>query len=368
MDINNIKKQYTCLICQNIFLEPIKLTKCDHKMCSRCIKDYSSTQQQLNCPSCKTPFEITDIIPDENLIQRMMNIKVKCECNQIMTLFQYSMHCDICAANKNKFKNEEKAKDKNIEINNRHVFDYEIEKSHNDYEEPEKEMIASKETFCNIVNNDKENKLYDFEKKFLIAYLKSDLYFGKLFEKKVGKYFQSLIEQPRQKITFLISNKNPQNILMQSARIDLADCLLDYLENKFIVLNDSTGKEKIESRILTLEELKINQKDMFSELNKLMELIEDQESKNFIIANIGMNENIAGFIFSSRLFFQSELNRKSKKVKITMDINEEDTNKITYDFLDSNETVVFSTVVNKKIFGTQFGGIILIESNCWETS
>lgn len=149
---------------------------------------------------------------------------------------------------------------------------------------------------------------------------------------------------------------------MQSARIDLAACLLDYLEDKYIVLNDSTDKKKIESRIITLEELKINQKIMFLELNKIMEFIEDMESKNFIIANIGINENFANFIFSSRLFFQSDLNRKSKKVKITMDINKEDTNKITYDFLDSSETVVFSTVVNKKRFGAQFGGIIEIES------
>ena len=101
---------------------------------------------------------------------------------------------------------------------------------------------------------------------------------------------------------------------------------------------------------------------MFLELNKIMELIEDKESQNFLVANIGTNENIANFIFSNRLFLRSDLNRKSKKVKITIDINKEDINKITYDFLDSNETVVFSTVVNKKKFGTQFGGIIEIES------
>lgn len=46
-----------------------------------------------------------------------MSIKVKCECSQIMTLLQYSNHCDTCAASRNKFKNEEKAKDKNNEIN-----------------------------------------------------------------------------------------------------------------------------------------------------------------------------------------------------------------------------------------------------------
>jgi len=74
------------------------------------------------------------------------------------------------------------------------------------------------------------------------------------------------------------------------------------------------------------------------------------------------NENVANFIFSSRLFLESELKRKSKKVKIKTNTNKRDNNKITYDFLDSNGAVVFSTKVNKKIFGAQFGGIISIES------
>lgn len=73
-----------------------------------------------------------------------------------------------------------------------------------------------------------------------------------MFEKKVGEYFQSLIDQPRQKITFRFSNKNPETMLLESACIDLASCLLDYLEDKYIVLNDSSDKKYIEPRILTL--------------------------------------------------------------------------------------------------------------------
>lgn len=64
--------------------------------------------------------------------------------------------------------------------------------------------------------------------------------------------------------------------------------------------------------------MKKYQSDMFLELNKITELIEDKESKNFLIANIGTNENIANFIFSSRLFLESDLKRQYKKVKITM--------------------------------------------------
>ena len=392
-------------------------------MCSKCLKDYTVNQQKLNCPTCNTPFQITDIIPDENLNKRMMDIKIKCECNQIMTLFQYSSHCNICAVISNKFKNEEKNKDKKIEINldkiksfkqtfdctlceaknfdradyikhisnkhrnekgicsicknqpceehysinniyehinNRHIF--ETGDDYNNNEQLGKSMIVSKETFNCIINNDKEKRLYDFEKNFLIKYLKSNFDFGALFEKKVGKYFQSLIEQPRKQITFLVSDKNPIKIELQSARIDLASCLLDYLKDKFIVLNDSTDLKQIESRILSLQELKKYQSDMLMELNKIMELIEEKESKNFLILNICINENVANFIFSSRLFLESELKRKSKKVKIKTNTDKRDNNKITYDFLDSNGTVVFSTMLNKKKFGAQFGGIISIES------
>ena len=423
MDINNVKADYSCLYCQNIYVEPKKLIKCGHSMCSKCLKDYTVNQQKLNCPTCNTPFQITDIIPDENLNKRMMDIKIKCECNQIMTLFQYSSHCNICAVISNKFKNEEKNKDKKIEINldkiksfkqtfdctlceaknfdradyikhisnkhrnekgicsicknqpceehysinniyehinNRHIF--ETGDDYNNNEQLGKSMIVSKETFNCIINNDKEKRLYDFEKNFLIKYLKSNFDFGALFEKKVGKYFQSLIEQPRKQITFLVSDKNPIKIELQIARIDLASCLLDYLEDKFIVLNDSTDLKQIESRILSLQELKKYQSDMLMELNKIMELIEEKESKNFLILNICINENVANFIFSSRLFLESELKRKSKKVKIKTNTNKRDNNKITYDFLDSNGAVVFSTKVNKKIFGAQFGGIISIES------
>ena len=45
--------------------------------------------------------------------------------------------------------------------------------------------------------------------------------------------------------------------------------LLDYLEEKYIVLKDSTDQKTIQSKILTLEELKKFQSEMFLELNKI---------------------------------------------------------------------------------------------------
>ena len=127
MDINDIKEQYTCLICQNIFTNPIKLEKCGHNMCSDCINNFSNTQKELKCPLCRAPFLKSEIIQDQNLINDMSNKQVKCECGQILPLIQYSSHSDNCPVILNKLKEE--AKNKKIEINpekigtNRQTFD-----------------------------------------------------------------------------------------------------------------------------------------------------------------------------------------------------------------------------------------------------
>ena len=127
MDINSIKDQYTCLICQNIFSNPIKLSKCGHNMCFNCITNYKASQSTPNCPLCRTPFQESEIIPDQNLANEMMVKNVKCECGQIMQLNQYSAHSDNCVVIINKMKDE--AKNKKIEINpekigkNRQTFD-----------------------------------------------------------------------------------------------------------------------------------------------------------------------------------------------------------------------------------------------------
>ena len=127
MDINQIKDQYTCLICQNIFSNPIKLSKCGHNMCSNCINNYSVIKKKLECPLCRTPFQKSEIILDKNLNAEMANKQVKCECGQIMPLNQYSFHSDNCPVIINKMNNA--AKNKNIKIKkdkigkNRQTFD-----------------------------------------------------------------------------------------------------------------------------------------------------------------------------------------------------------------------------------------------------
>ena len=129
MDINSIKDQYTCLICQNIFVDPVKLKNCAHEFCKECIDSYSNgqSQKQTACPLCRTSFEVSDIIPDNSLKIEMSQKKVKCECGKEMFLNQYSKHSENCKTILNEMNKQ--MKNKNIAIQqdkiqkNRQTFD-----------------------------------------------------------------------------------------------------------------------------------------------------------------------------------------------------------------------------------------------------
>ena len=130
MDINTVKDQYTCQICQNIFTDPVKLSICSHIFCKNCIDNYTNTQNinsTFQCPLCRTPFSINEIIQDINFQNTINKLQIKCECGSIMTLNEYKSHSDACAATINKM-NEEMKKG-NIKIQqdkiqkNRQTFD-----------------------------------------------------------------------------------------------------------------------------------------------------------------------------------------------------------------------------------------------------
>ncbi len=133
MDISNIKDQYTCLICQNIFNNPVKISKCNHNFCNDCLNNYINTQppnpnnQEYHCPMCRSPFSVNEIFLDNNLNTEINNKLVKCDCGQTMYLNQYSNHSDTCQTIINKMNDQ--MKNKNIKIQqdkvqkNRQTFD-----------------------------------------------------------------------------------------------------------------------------------------------------------------------------------------------------------------------------------------------------
>jgi hypothetical protein len=130
MDINSIKDQYTCLICQNIFKNPVKLTGCGHIFCKDCIDSYSIGQGNTSsptCPLCRAKFQNEDVVPENSLRNEMNKKKVKCECGKQMFLSEYSTHSDNCQVILNQMKLQ--MENKNIKIQkdkvqkNRQTFD-----------------------------------------------------------------------------------------------------------------------------------------------------------------------------------------------------------------------------------------------------
>ena len=143
MDINVVKDGYTCLICQNIYTNPEKLTKCGHIFCKNCLENYiknlnldskdkknemeSKSKQNTQCPLCRNTFSLQDIIQDYSLINEMKQKSIKCECGKIMFLSEYNNHSDTCQKIINDMQNQ--LKNKKIEIRqdkiqkNRQTFD-----------------------------------------------------------------------------------------------------------------------------------------------------------------------------------------------------------------------------------------------------
>lgn len=200
-------------------------------------------------------------------------------------------------------------------------------------------------------------QLFYFEKNFLIKYLNSDYNFGELFEKKMCEHVSKKIKLYGQEA---LGSEDLQKAIDVMLRLNFSKCLLDYLEDKYIIQFDTSGIKEKYFKILILSELEENQKNMFKELTHIIELIEDNDAKKFILANTGINENIANYIFSSRLFCDENYKRKAKKVLITVNPTKEPAGKITYSFFDDSGKELFCTNVSKKVFGAQFGGVLSI--------
>ena len=133
MDINLIKDQYICLICQNIYTNPVQLTKCGHDFCKDCINSYINNQNSnvpnsLNqCPLCRSSFSKNEIIEDDSLKNEISNKSIKCDCGSIMALSEFVNHSETCPIFLNKM--DEQMKKGNIKIQkdkiqkNRQTFD-----------------------------------------------------------------------------------------------------------------------------------------------------------------------------------------------------------------------------------------------------
>ncbi|MDR0615139.1 MAG: hypothetical protein LBF82_04200, partial [Lactobacillales bacterium] len=220
-------------------------------------------------------------------------------------------------------------------------------------EEITKEMLSK-------FSSEPNEKCLPFELAFLSNYLRSSVDLGPLFHKKIYSYFSTIPTDSTRQITFQYYAKDPAKVILQLTRLNFASCILDYLEDKYIIFMPQAieGRKSV-SKILTVDELKECQRAMLREITEICSLISDEETLNFIRANIGTNENMANCLFASQLsWLQTEPSRRATKVLVTIDPTKKPMSRVSYDFLAADNTIIFSTKVEKKAFGAQFGGII----------
>ena len=59
-----IKEIFTCIICFDVFVDPMNIKNCMHKFCKKCIEDYNRKVKK-ECPSCKEPIETRRVLRED---------------------------------------------------------------------------------------------------------------------------------------------------------------------------------------------------------------------------------------------------------------------------------------------------------------
>ena len=91
--LDELSKNYLCMICKQIVLFPKKCKNCNMKMCKKCIKDLEN-EKCLECNQITYELELTD---DET--NELKKFKLKClnkECEITTNIIDYYNHIEKC--------------------------------------------------------------------------------------------------------------------------------------------------------------------------------------------------------------------------------------------------------------------------------
>lgn len=114
MNGNNIDPKYICLICQEVFKNPVIIIGCNHNYCNTCLinyminseKEYSSSKEYQNnpystpkckCPACRTEFTRENVQQNMILTNEIFTTVINCKCGQQIPLMNYNTHSINCA-------------------------------------------------------------------------------------------------------------------------------------------------------------------------------------------------------------------------------------------------------------------------------
>ena len=102
---NNDLDEFTCGICQNIFVSPLEARCCGQIFCKDCIEEWF--RERNTCPSDRRTLDIKDMrSPSRVVLNLMNNMRVKCNynangCNTITTMEELHQHLMYCKQNLN---------------------------------------------------------------------------------------------------------------------------------------------------------------------------------------------------------------------------------------------------------------------------
>lgn len=91
-ETENLKAEFTCMICLSFVLRPLLLKCCDHLICTGCLKLYiRASESKPKCPLCKHSLSYSN--PNRILQRIYSNLKLKCvNCDEIVNSDHYLLH------------------------------------------------------------------------------------------------------------------------------------------------------------------------------------------------------------------------------------------------------------------------------------
>lgn len=89
-----LEEDLTCVICCDVYIDPVTL-KCSHSLCEKCLQEFWSTQDVIQCPVCRK-----ECSPEEPT----KSLAFKSLCESFKTRKPTAVPEDICQEHKEKLK------------------------------------------------------------------------------------------------------------------------------------------------------------------------------------------------------------------------------------------------------------------------
>lgn len=102
--MQDIKKDYQCLICLQVLEIPIQHKICFKHFCSECLNRLLSSSITSSCPNCRSQIFQEDLQLDNEMETQITQDFFQCICGSPIVYNQVNHHLETCQSIKNSFK------------------------------------------------------------------------------------------------------------------------------------------------------------------------------------------------------------------------------------------------------------------------